>query len=187
MSTYPEYVVLLEYVLCTQTLGPWVTRWHPWRISACDMTYVCVWHDSFLHAILLHTTRALSLGVTHGHPGLIHTCDMTHCCVWQDSFLSVILLIYLLFVTHVARFLMTCDLWKNKETYLYTMHGYGIQTELCTHECMGDTSYEKYWWVIDRVFVSHLTCDVWTKKRNISICRMYVYTQTYVRDTSYEK
>jgi len=112
---------------------------------------------------------------------------MTHCCVWRDSFLSAILLIHLLFVTHVARFLMTCDLWKNKETYLYTMHGYGIQTELCTHECMGDTSYEKYWWVIDRVFVSHLTCDVRPKKRNISICWMYVYTQTYMRDTSYEK
>jgi len=37
------------------------------------------------------------------------------------------------------------------------------------------------------VSVSHLTCDVWQKKRNISICQMYAYTQTHMCDTSYEK
>jgi len=46
----------------------------PWHIHMCDVTYPCVWRDSFICVTWL-----------------IHTCDTTHSYIWRpDSFICVV-------------------------------------------------------------------------------------------------
>jgi len=45
-----------------------------WLTHTCDMTDLCVWHDSSIHVTWLI---------------YMHMCEMTHSYVWHDSFMCV--------------------------------------------------------------------------------------------------
>ena len=62
-----SHSVQQQVCVCVMFSRTWV------KVSPqCDMTHLCVWHDS---RILLTC--------------LIRTCDMTHSCIWHDVFIRV--------------------------------------------------------------------------------------------------
>jgi len=78
-----------------------------WLIHMCDMTYLHVWHDSFIHVNTCVTWKKnpssprVSPHHTHQRTSYvwhdlftrvmwrIHKCDVTHSQVWHDSFIHV--------------------------------------------------------------------------------------------------
>ena len=69
-------------------LAPAAAMAHVWRsltrgMSVCDVTRLCVWHDSFICATWL-----------------IHMCDMTHWYVRHDSLICATWLIHMCDMTH---------------------------------------------------------------------------------------
>ena len=86
-----------------------------WRIHICDMTFLCVWHDSFMCLTwLIHVSDMTHSCVWRDSfmcvTWLSHMCDVTHSCVWRDSFMCVTWLIHVCDVT--SRLLHTCDMTR---------------------------------------------------------------------------
>ena len=83
-----------------------------WRVHMCDMTHLCVWHDS-----VIWVKWRIHVGdMTHSYVcrdsyvwpdsficviGRIHKCDVTHLYVSRDSFIHVPWLIHMYDVTHL--------------------------------------------------------------------------------------
>ena len=79
-----------------------------WLFQACDMTHLCVWHDSFVcETWLVHaqdlrvtscTTKHAIACVTHDSfmrvTWLLRVCDMAPSCEWHDSFVCVTWLLH---------------------------------------------------------------------------------------------
>ena len=115
--------------------------WVTWLSYMCDVTHLCVWHDSFV--CLIHMCDMTHLSVCHDSfivvtssiicvPWLIYICEITHLCVWHDSpiylwnhsYICLTWLIYMCDMTHLYVWYdsFVCVLWLIcicKMTHLY--------------------------------------------------------------------
>jgi len=69
-------------------------------LPICDMTHLCVWHDSFIYVTwLIFICDLTHLYMWHDSSicvtWLIYICDMTHLYMWHDSSICVTWLIYI--------------------------------------------------------------------------------------------
>jgi len=94
------------------------------RIHQCDMTHVCVWHDSFTYVVTRLTLSWRSSGISKIRSDVsrsyichdsftcvswcVHACDMTHSNVRREAFISVTWLIQMHESCPICMCVMTC-------------------------------------------------------------------------------
>jgi len=131
-----------------------------WLICACDMTHLCVWHDSFVRVTWLicacHVTRQYLNTFTNcwqrDSSACIHVqYDLFMCVTWPTYILTrsrqrtarswcvytcVIWLIYACDMTHLC-------VWSDSPIYLITLTT--ADREIAVHTYMRDVKYRGAW------------------------------------------
>jgi len=133
-----------------------------WLLHICDMTHLCMWHDSFMgiardttlsyvwHDYFICLTwffRMCDMTLTYVWRDsficvtcLFHMCDMPHSYVWHDSFIYVTWLIYVCDMTHsralrVTRLFHMCDMTHSRVWHdSFTRVTWLIHMKICKSE-----------------------------------------------------
>jgi len=175
-----------------------------WLIDICDMTHMCMWHDSSVYVrscapapdtiisvcvgIVLNVLRYMDIYVTW----LIHVCDMTHICMWHDSSIYVTWLIHICEITHICMWhdsymyvtwlIYVCDmthrcLWGSlaPDTLHFICAGMVLDVSVCGIVLNENESCHTHeWeWVVSHAWMSHGTY------RNAFLCA----TRTFIGKT----
>ena len=106
----------------------------------CDMTYLHLWHDSFIRVMRF-----------------IHTCDMTHPYVWLDSMTCVTSLIHVIhsWLWHDTPTCLTWLIHMFHETHSYMWHDSSIRVTQSFHANGANTPTRLEWFHTRTTHVTH--------------------------------
>jgi len=132
----------------------------------CDVTHLCVWHDSLCVIWLIHmcdVTRSYESVTTHSCAWcdsfvcvawLIRICDMTNSYVWHDSFMRVTWLFFFGCVWYEWQDVCSCVCYVIRSYVWHIQDEWVMSHTLCLHDGVTNSVYAWH---------CSLICDIWHK------------------------